>query len=102
MEAQRQELVKEQELVTANLEKYKDKMKKLEEMKKKWNNLLVGSGEEPEGVVDSVGNKVDSNKVVELVDSAGERKFVTTKRDQVANSYLADKNTYHLALVRKA
>ena len=46
------------------MEKYREKVKKVEDMKKYWSGLLGGE----EGVV-------------ELVDSAGERKYCRTKRD---------------------
>jgi len=34
--------------------------------------------------------------VVELFDKQGERKFVKTKLDSIANTFLTDKNTYVL------
>lgn len=53
------------------MEKYKEKLKKLEENRGRWNSLL---GE-------SQGEDQKTQRVVELVDSAGERKYVRTKRD---------------------
>ncbi len=82
LEAQRQELVKEQETLSSDLEKYKEKAEKCEEQRKRLQSL--------------------GEVVVELVDSAGERKYVKTKAEQIANSYLADKGTYTLALVRQS
>lgn len=40
--------------------------------------------------------------VVELLDRAGERKFLNTKRDSKALDFLGDKNVYHLARVKLA
>ncbi len=40
--------------------------------------------------------------VIELLDRAGERKFLNTKRDSKALEFLGDKNVYHLARVKLA
>lgn len=42
---------------------------------------------------------LDANKAVvrELLDKTGERKFVKTKLDQYANTFLSDKTTYILS-----
>ena len=37
---------------------------------------------------------------VELVDKAGERKFVKTKLDQQANEFLSDRGVYYLCAVK--
>lgn len=36
---------------------------------------------------------------VELVDKTGERKFIKTKLEQEANSFLSDKGVYYLCTV---
>ena len=75
------------------MEKYKDKLGKIEEYKKQFSGNIL------ENRVDKNGKQ--QNYVVELVDSAGERKFVKTKAHTIANTYLADKNIYNLALVKQ-
>ena len=37
---------------------------------------------------------------VELVDKAGERKFVKTKLDKQANEFLSDRGVYYLCTVK--
>lgn len=42
--------------------------------------------------------EIETNEklIVELFDKQGERKFVKTKLDTIANTFLSDKNTYVL------
>lgn len=51
-------------------------------------------------VYEEVRQKVVSEKVyVELVDKTGERKFIRTKLELEANSFLSDKGVYYLCTV---
>lgn len=43
----------------------------------------------------------DKEKVLDLQDSAGERKFIKTKADLIANTFLTEKMGYNLVLVQK-
>ena len=36
---------------------------------------------------------------IDLLDKTGDRKFVKTKADTMANTFLSDKNTYFLATI---
>ncbi|KRX01913.1 hypothetical protein PPERSA_05752 [Pseudocohnilembus persalinus] len=66
-------------------EKYKEKINKIKESVKRYFGYLE-----------------DQDLIIELLDKGGERKFVKTKQDLVANEFLADQNTYVLALVKPA
>jgi chromosome segregation ATPase len=61
------------------VEKYGEKLEKMSEILQKYNGLQ--------------GN---SEFLVDLVDTAGERKYLTAKRDAQASEYLAQRGTYHL------
>lgn len=54
-------------------------------------------------IVVEIKNKVVNEQVyIELVDKTGERKFIRTKLEQEANSFLSDRGTYYLCTVTTA
>lgn len=67
-----------------NSNKYQDKLTKLRGFKEKFKTL----GGNP-------------NIVLELVDKQGERKFVKGKLETMANSFLTDKGSYYLSVVKE-
>ncbi|EGR32639.1 hypothetical protein IMG5_076690 [Ichthyophthirius multifiliis] len=79
LEIEKQENQKELEKIKENIQKYDDKLEKLKIQKQKFQEL-----------------EKNENIIVELFDKTGERKFIKTKNDTIANTFLTDKNTYIL------
>ncbi|EAR84685.2 hypothetical protein TTHERM_00636870 (macronuclear) [Tetrahymena thermophila SB210] len=77
LEAEKFELTKDIEKSKESIVKYDEKLEKLKAAKQK--------------IADIEKNE---NLIVELFDKQGERKFVKTKADTIANTFLTDKNTY--------
>ena len=84
LEKEKAEVQAEIEKTKENNNKYVEKLTKLRTYKEKYNNLAN-----------------NTNVVLELVDKQGERKFVKGKLETIATSFLADKGSYYLALVKE-
>lgn len=81
-----EELAKLKEELESNnkaIEAYNNKLKKIPEVRAKYTELS-----KTEGVT------------IDLLDSAGERKFMNVKKESQASEFLGDKNVYHLARVK--
>lgn len=76
-------LKEEFEANNKTIEAYTLKINKLPDVKAKYSELL-----KTEGVI------------IDLLDSAGERKFLNLKRDHMVNEFLGDKSIYHLVQIK--
>ncbi|CAD8193758.1 unnamed protein product [Paramecium pentaurelia] len=86
LEAEKLELQKDTEKQQEYVTKYTDKLNKIKVTLEKFKDL---------------NEKYHNDQlVIELCDKTGERKFVKTKLDGIANTFLSDKGTYILAYLQ--
>eukprot|EP00828_Plagiopyla_frontata_P037669 TRINITY_DN4946_c0_g1_i2.p2 TRINITY_DN4946_c0_g1~~TRINITY_DN4946_c0_g1_i2.p2 ORF type:complete len:284 (-),score=90.11 TRINITY_DN4946_c0_g1_i2:1895-2746(-) len=82
LEKDRLDVVAEIEKLKDILQKYQQKLEKLKIYKEKYQDVMIE------------GFQID------LLDKTGDRKFVKTKADTIANTFLSDKNTYFLGTIQ--
>jgi hypothetical protein len=85
LEAEKMELQKEIEKAKESMIKYDDKLNKIKDNKERFKVLM-----------EKYNNGV---LVIELLDKTGERKYVKTKLNDYATSFLSDKTSYILAFL---
>lgn len=84
LEKEKVEATAELEKAKENSNKYTEKLAKLKVYKEKYNDLAN-----------------NTNISLELLDKQGERKFVKGKLDSIATSFISDKGSYYLSLVKE-
>lgn len=81
---------KERQLLNKKMEEVKDKITKLE-----------AKLELIQKTADRLAEEAKADKVLDLEDKNGERKYVKTKADQYANTFLSEKMSYVLGKIVK-
>lgn len=81
---------KERQLLNKKMEEVKDKITKLE-----------AKLELIQKTTDRLAEEAKADKVLDLEDKNGERKYVKTKADQYANTFLSEKMSYVLGKIVK-
>lgn len=85
-----EEKEKERQQINANLEEVKKTIQKLEDKL-----TLIQT------TIDNLAEEAKAEKVLELEDKSGERKYAKTKSDQYATEFLSEKMSYVLGKVVK-